>query len=77
MDRSCWWEQQQQQQPCRLFVQNVSKGHCFLCRYRETVPDAKVVTLAGSLGHYPQVESPRAVLKAYFAFLKQLGYTNF
>ena len=49
----------------------------FLRRYRETVPDAKVVILAGSPGHYPQVESPRAVLKAYFAFLKQLGYTNF
>jgi hypothetical protein len=47
-----------------------------LRRYRETVPDARVELLAGNPGHYPQVESPYAVLKAYFAFLEQLGYTN-
>ena len=40
------------------------------------MPDAKVVLLAGQPGHYPQVESPGLVLKAYFAFLRQLGFTN-
>ena len=37
------------------------------------VPDAKVVLLAGEPGHYPQVEAPALVLRAYFAFLQQLG----
>ena len=47
-----------------------------LYRYKETVPDAKVVLLAGEPGHYPQVESPALVLKAYLTFLRQLGFTN-
>jgi len=40
------------------------------------VPDAKVVLLAGETGHYPQVESPALVLRAYFAFLQQQGFRN-
>ena len=38
-------------------------------RYRELVPRADVVLLDG-IGHYPQVEDPEGVLKAYFAFLE-------
>jgi pimeloyl-ACP methyl ester carboxylesterase len=36
-------------------------------RYRELVPDADVVPLPG-IGHYPQVEDPAGVLRAFFAF---------
>ena len=35
--------------------------------YRELVPDADVVELS-DIGHYPQVQAPKAVLKAYFDF---------
>ena len=54
-----------------------TKGNLCVSRYRETVPGANVVILGGETGHYPQVESPALVLKAYFAFLRQQGYTNF
>ena len=43
-------------------------------RYRETVPNAAVVLLAGEPGHYPHVESPELVLEAYFAFLQHQGW---
>ncbi|MBS2026361.1 MAG: alpha/beta hydrolase [Deltaproteobacteria bacterium] len=36
-------------------------------RYRELVPNPRV-TLLERIGHYPQVEAPEAVLKAYLAF---------
>jgi pimeloyl-ACP methyl ester carboxylesterase len=36
-------------------------------RYRELVPGADVVLLPG-IGHYPQVEDPDGVLRAFFAF---------
>ena len=36
-------------------------------RYRELVPVADVVPLPG-IGHYPQVEDPAGVLRAFFAF---------
>ncbi|CAK0785774.1 hypothetical protein CVIRNUC_008985 [Coccomyxa viridis] len=42
--------------------------------YRETVPSAAVVLLAGEPGHYPHVESPKLVLEAYSAFLQRQGY---
>lgn len=37
-------------------------------RYRELIPNPNVTELLG-IGHYPQVEAPEAVLKAYFEFL--------
>jgi pimeloyl-ACP methyl ester carboxylesterase len=36
-------------------------------RYRELVPNADVVLLDG-IGHYPQVEDPQGVLRAFLAF---------
>ena len=44
----------------------VSGAH-MVARYRELVPNADVVELA-DVGHYPQVEDPPAVLRAFFAF---------
>lgn len=44
----------------------VSGAH-MVARYRELVPKADVTELDG-IGHYPQVESPEDVLKAYLAF---------
>lgn len=41
-------------------------------RYRELVPSADVVELPG-VGHYPQVEAPKAVLDAIQAFHGALG----
>lgn len=37
-------------------------------RYKELVPNPKVVLLEG-IGHYPQTEAPEKVLKAYFEFM--------
>jgi pimeloyl-ACP methyl ester carboxylesterase len=37
-------------------------------RYRELIPNPNVSELSG-IGHYPQVEAPEAVIKAYFEFL--------
>ena len=44
----------------------ISGGH-MVARYRELVPNPDVTELPG-IGHYPQVEAPDAVLKAYLAF---------
>ncbi|MDP2273925.1 MAG: alpha/beta hydrolase [Archangium sp.] len=44
----------------------VSGSH-MAARYREVVPAADVTLLEG-IGHYPQVEAPRAVLEAYLQF---------
>jgi pimeloyl-ACP methyl ester carboxylesterase len=41
-------------------------------RYRELVPDPSVLVLE-EVGHYPQLEAPEAVLRAYFAFREGLG----
>src|SRR6185503_9627155 len=44
----------------------VSGAH-MVARYRELVPDPDAVLLPG-IGHYPQVEDPQGVLKAFFDF---------
>jgi pimeloyl-ACP methyl ester carboxylesterase len=41
-------------------------------RYRELVPGADVVLLP-DVGHYPQLEAPDAVLRAFFEFHARLG----
>jgi pimeloyl-ACP methyl ester carboxylesterase len=48
----------------------VSGAH-MVARYRELVPRADVVELAG-IGHYPQVEDPSGVLRAFEAFHERL-----
>jgi pimeloyl-ACP methyl ester carboxylesterase len=42
-------------------------GKSLVARFRELVPDADIVELAHA-GHYPQLEDPDAVLRAFFAF---------
>lgn len=49
----------------------VSGAH-MIGRLLEELPAADVVTLPG-IGHYPQVEDPEAVLRAYFEFREGLG----
>lgn len=44
----------------------ISGAH-MVARYRELVPNADVTVLE-TIGHYPQVEAPEAVLAAYLAF---------
>lgn len=52
-------------------VDPVSGAH-MVARYREVVsPNHFIVELA-EIGHYPQVEAPKAVLEAYLQFLRQL-----
>ncbi len=41
-------------------------------RYRELVPNADVVVLAG-VGHYPQLEAPAELLQAYVEFQQGVG----
>jgi pimeloyl-ACP methyl ester carboxylesterase len=40
--------------------------------YRELIPNADVVELEG-IGHYPQVQAPKAVLNAYLEFRERVG----
>jgi pimeloyl-ACP methyl ester carboxylesterase len=49
----------------------VSGAH-MAARYRELVPDPDVVELPG-IGHYPQVEDPDGVARAFHAFHDRLG----
>lgn len=42
-------------------------GSDMLARWRELIPHAPVVELPG-IGHYPQIEDPAGVLRAFFAF---------
>ncbi len=48
----------------------VSGGH-MVARYRTVVPNADVVELA--VGHYPQIEDPEGVLRAFFALHDRLS----
>jgi pimeloyl-ACP methyl ester carboxylesterase len=43
-------------------------------RYRELIPHADIAELA-DIGHYPQIEAPRAVLAAYLEFRARLHET--
>ena len=49
-----------------------NSGAHMAARYRELVPDADVVSLAG-LGHYPQLEDPERVQDAVLTFLARRG----
>ena len=49
----------------------VSGAH-MVARYRELVPHPDVVELDG-IGHYPQVEDPQGVVRAFLAFHDRLG----
>jgi pimeloyl-ACP methyl ester carboxylesterase len=49
----------------------VSGAH-MVTRYRELVPNPDVVLLDG-IGHYPQVEDPRRVVRAFLEFHHRLG----
>jgi pimeloyl-ACP methyl ester carboxylesterase len=55
--------------PLRLIYgpEDPVSGAGIAARYRELVPEADVVALPG-IGHYPQVEDPAGVLRAFFAF---------
>ena len=46
----------------------ISGGH-MVERYRQLIPNPNATELVG-IGHYPHVEAPEAVLKAYFDFLE-------
>ncbi len=62
--------------PLRLIdgsLDPVSGAH-LAARYREIVPDADVVDLP-HVGHYPQIEDPDAVLRAFLAFHERLRTT--
>lgn len=48
----------------------VSGAH-MVKRYRELIPAPDTISLPG-IGHYPQVEAPRAVLDAFFKFHSRL-----
>lgn len=42
-------------------------------RYAEVVPDADVVMLADDIGHWPQLEAPREVLRHFLAHVDRLS----
>ncbi len=48
----------------------VSGAH-MVARYRELVPNPEVVVLDG-IGHYPQIEDPDGVLRAWFPFVERV-----
>jgi pimeloyl-ACP methyl ester carboxylesterase len=49
----------------------VSGAH-MVARYRELVPEPDVAMLPG-IGHYPQVEDPEGVVRAFLVFHERLG----
>lgn len=59
--------------PLRLIdgAEDPVSGRHLAEHYRTHVPNADVVLLDG-IGHYPQVEAPDAVLRAFFAFVDPL-----
>lgn len=64
---------QQTRVPLRLIdgaADPVSGAH-MADRYRELVPNPDVVLLDG-IGHYPQIEDPAGVLRAFFEFVSPL-----
>lgn len=71
--RDRWLHAMQSTQiPMRLIngLDDPVSGRHMLERYCELIPRADVVGLAG-IGHYPQIESPGAVLSAFFDFQKK------
>ncbi|WP_322047740.1 alpha/beta hydrolase [Paraburkholderia sp. J67] len=60
--------------PLKLIVGPIDpiSGHHMVERYRELVPHADVSELPG-VGHYPQVQAPKAVTGCYFAFRDRLA----
>ncbi|OBK72694.1 alpha/beta hydrolase [Mycobacterium sp. 1164985.4] len=42
-------------------------------RYAEVIPEADVVMLADDIGHWPQLEAPREVLRHFLAHAAKLG----
>jgi len=64
---------QQTKVPLRLIdgpVDPVSGAH-MAARYRELVPNPDVVVLDG-IGHYPQIEDPEGVLRAFLEFIDRV-----
>ncbi|MEO8002290.1 MAG: alpha/beta hydrolase [Arenimonas sp.] len=59
--------------PMRLIngLEDPVSGRHLLERYRELIPNPDVVELE-SIGHYPQVEAPGAVLSAFLDFHKKI-----
>jgi pimeloyl-ACP methyl ester carboxylesterase len=47
-------------------------GAQVVARYRELIPNPDIVVLE-TIGHYPQVEDPQAVLDAFFAFVNRVS----
>ena len=71
-NRSRWVGALQQANcPIRLIdgLDDPVSGKHMVERYRELIPRADVVELAGC-GHYPQLEKPEDVLKKYAEFRK-------
>jgi pimeloyl-ACP methyl ester carboxylesterase len=60
--------------PVRLVIGMLDpvSGPSIAARFRELVPDADVVEI-DSVGHYPQCESPDAVVDAFLAFAARHG----
>lgn len=69
------WVEAMQQTKCPLYfingIHDPISGQHMLDRYRQLIPNPK--TSALSVGHYPQLESPEQVLKAYLAFLQGIS----
>lgn len=42
-------------------------------RYTEVIPEADVVMLADDIGHWPQLEAPREVLRHFLAHVEKVG----
>lgn len=42
-------------------------------RYAEVIPEADVVMLADDIGHWPQLEAPREVLRHFLSHVEQAG----
>ncbi|XP_022099302.1 mesoderm-specific transcript protein-like isoform X2 [Acanthaster planci] len=50
----------------------INPPNTFLKRYKMLIPDSGVTELADHISHYPQLEDPENVLKAYVKFMDRL-----
>ena len=51
----------------------VHNACCFFCHFRKIMPDPSVTVLEDNIGHYPQWEVPKEVVKDYNRFLAKNG----
>lgn len=51
-------------------------GKHMLEKFRQLVPTQRAASMAGEVGHYPQLEAPKEMIAQYFRFLDELSSSS-